>query len=191
MTAHPKPKKPPWRIDPSIDVNRVSLADVRLIFSQAEKRLADMVRIGQSIESKTMTIFSLMAGVLIALCGYIISNWNNDEPISNKTWVAILGVIYIPGLSIYMLPNLLTDRYFMQGSKPSQLMSPSYFATEIHPDKITLFLFMSEIENYNLRIEENLKENDRNLRLFRLFMTLLLILPIFPGIAFGIMQWLY
>jgi hypothetical protein len=41
MTAHPKLQKPPWRIDPSIDVNRVSLEDVKLIFSQAEKRLAD------------------------------------------------------------------------------------------------------------------------------------------------------
>ena len=120
MTAHAKTKKPPWKIDPSIDVNRVSLEDVKLIFSQAEKRLADTVRIGQSIESKTMMIFSLMAGVLIALCGYIISNWF-DEPISNRTWVAILGVIYILGLSIYMPPNLLSDRYFMQGSKPSQL----------------------------------------------------------------------
>jgi hypothetical protein len=190
MTTNPKPKKPPWKIDPSIDVTRVSLEDVKLIFSQAEKRLADTVRLGQSIESKTMTMFSLMAGILIGLCSYIISNWNDDEPISNKAWVAICGIMYILGLSIYMLPSLHTDRYFMLGSKPSQLMSPSYFATDIHVDRITLFLYMSEIENYNLRIEGNLKENERNLRLFRLSMTLLLILPVFLGIVFAIMQWL-
>jgi len=50
-------------------------------------------------------------------------------------------------------------------------MSPSYFATDIQPEKITLFLYMSEIESYNLRIEQNLKENDRNLRLFRIIIS--------------------
>jgi hypothetical protein len=127
MTAHPKPKKPPWRIDPSIDVNRVSLEDVQLIFSQAEKRLADTIKRGESIESKTMTMVGLMTGTLITLCGYVISS---------------------------------------------------------------LFLYMSEIENYNLRIQLNLEENTRNLRRFRLSMSLLLILPIFLGVAFRMIQWL-
>jgi hypothetical protein len=190
MTAHPKPKKPPWRIDPSIEINRVSLEDAKLIFSQAEKKLAETVRTRESIESKTMTVVSLMTGALMALCGYIISNWKNDDPISHKALVATLGVVYILGLFIYMLRNIVTDRYFMQGSKPSQLMSPSYFAKGIPQDKITLFLYFSEIESYNLRIEQNLEENRRRLHLLGLSITLLLFLPIFLGITFGIMQWL-
>ena len=188
MTAHPKPKKPPWRIDPSIDVNRVSLEDVKLIFSQAEKRLADTVRTKENIESKIMTVVSLMTGVLVAMCGYFISNWNNDAPLTNKAWVAIIGAIYILGLFIYMLRNVLTDKYLLQGSKPSQLMNPSFFAMRVQQDKITLFLYMSEIENYNLRIERNLEENKRRLRLLRLSTSLLLFLPVFLGIAFAIIK---
>jgi hypothetical protein len=191
MIAHPKPQKPPWKIDPSIDVNRVSLEAVILIFSQAEKRLADTIKRGESIESKTMTMVSLLTGTLITLCGYVISSWSDNGPISNKAWIAILGIIYILGLFIYLVKNVLTDKYFMLGSESSHLMRPSYFANSIQQDKIILFLYMSEIENYNLRIQRNLEENTRNLRRFRRSITLLLILPVFLGIAFGIIQWLY
>jgi len=106
--------------------------------------------LGERIESKTMTMFSLMTGALITLCGYIISNWSDEAPISNKAWIAILGVIYILSVSIYILRNILTDRYFMLG----------------------------------------LEENQRRLRLLGHSMALLLFLPVFLGIAFGIMQWL-
>jgi hypothetical protein len=69
-------------------------------------------------------------------------------------------------------------------------MVPSFFATRVQQDRITLFLYMSEIENYNLRIERNLEENKRRWRLLKLSITLLLFLPVFLGIVFGIIQWL-
>jgi hypothetical protein len=81
MAKGPNTQKEPWQIDPSIDVNLVTLEDVKLIFSQAEKRLDDTVKTGESIASKTMTMVGLLTGVLIALCGYTISNWNAAEPL--------------------------------------------------------------------------------------------------------------
>ena len=73
-----------WKIDRSIDVDRVSLEDVKFIFSQAEKRLDDTVKTGESIASKTMSMITLLAGVLIALSGYMISNWNSVALASHK-----------------------------------------------------------------------------------------------------------
>lgn len=78
----------------------------------------------------------------------------------------------------------------MLGSKPSQLMIPSFFANGVQQDKITLFLYFSEIESYNLRIERNLEDNQRRLQLLKLSITLLLFLPVFLGIAFEVIQWL-
>jgi hypothetical protein len=48
--------EPPWEIDSSIDVDRVSLDDVKLIFAQAEKRLDETAKIGESIATKTMSM---------------------------------------------------------------------------------------------------------------------------------------
>jgi hypothetical protein len=87
-----------WKIDPSIDINRVSLEDVKFVFSQAEKRLDDTVKTGESIASKTMSMITLMAGVLIALSGYTISDWKGLAFATDKDVVAVLGSLYILGL---------------------------------------------------------------------------------------------
>jgi hypothetical protein len=147
MRSHPSPNKEPWQIDPSIDINRATLEDVKLIFSQAEKRLDDTVKTGENIASKTMTMVGLMTGVLIAFWGYIISNWNDDQPLGVKVWVAILGSVYIVILFFYMLKNVLPNRYFVLGSEPNELMVPPFFARSVQEDKISVFLYMSEIEN--------------------------------------------
>ncbi len=190
MATHPNPAKGPWKIDPTIDVNRINLEDLKLIFSQAEKRLDDTVKTGESIASKTMTMIGLMTGVLIALCGYIISNWSDDDPLSSKAWLAILASVYILALFIYMLRNVLPNRYFVLGSEPNELMIPPFFAAGVPEDKITVFLYMSEIENYDLRIEKNRVINDRRWKLYRYSVIWFLILPIFMGTGYAIMQWL-
>jgi hypothetical protein len=172
-------------------VNVVSLEDVKLIFSQAEKRLDDTVKTGESIASKTMTVVGLLTGVLIALCGYTISNWNDDEPLGSKVWVAIIGSVYIVSLFFYMLKNVLPNRYFVLGSEPNELMISSFFANSVQQGKITVFLYMSEIENYDWRIQRNLELNEQRWNKYRRSVIFLLLLPVFLGIAYGIMQWLF
>ena len=107
------PAKPPWKIDPSIDVNRISLEDVKLIFAQAEKRLDDTVKTGELIAGKTMTLMTLMVGILVALSGFLISNWNGWTQLTAKEFVAMIGALYIVVLFTYMLKNVLPNDYFV------------------------------------------------------------------------------
>jgi hypothetical protein len=129
--------------------------------------------------------------VLIALCGYTISNWNDDEPLGSKVWVAILGSVYIVSLFFYMLKNVLPNRYFVLGSEPNELMISSFFAKGVQRDKITVFLYMSEIENYDWRIQRNLEVNEQRWNKYRRSVIFLLLLPVFLGSVYGIMQWLF
>jgi uncharacterized membrane protein len=76
------------------------------------------------------------------------------------------------------------------GSEPEQLMVPSFFAAAVPKDKITLFIYMSEIENYNLRIEKNLEMNDRRSKLYRRSVILFLILPVLLGVLYSLLEWL-
>ncbi|HEX3934302.1 MAG TPA: hypothetical protein VHW43_06455 [Puia sp.] len=50
----------PWTIDRSINVDRISIDELKLIFNQAEKRLDDTIRQGEGIASKTMSIVTLI-----------------------------------------------------------------------------------------------------------------------------------
>src|ERR1700679_3531021 len=113
MGAHALPSKQVWKIDPSIDVDRVSLEDVKLIFSQAEKRLDDTVRSGENIASKTMSMITLMAGVFIALSGFIIANWGSSTPATKKDYLAVFGCYYLLALLIYTIKNVLPNKYFV------------------------------------------------------------------------------
>jgi len=182
--------KPPWKIDSTIDVDRISLDDVKFIFTQAEKRLDDTVKTGESIASRTMAMVTLLAGVLIALSGFIISNWKSLRSATHKDYVAILGCLYIISLFIYMVKNVLPNKYFVLGSQPENLMSPQYFTSVIPQDKITLFIYMSEIENYNLRIEKNLSVNSRRLVRYRFSVILFLLFPVVLGIVYTLLEWL-
>lgn len=179
-----------WKIDPSIDINRVSLEDVKFVFSQAEKRLDDTVKTGESIASKTMSMITLMAGVLIALSGYTISDWKGLAVATDKDIVAILGSLYILGLFMYMLKNVMPNEYFVLGSEPDQLMLPGYFDAKLPLDKITIFIYMSEIENYNLRIEQNLDVNAGRWKKYRFSVISILMLPVFLGAVYIMLEWL-
>ena len=180
-----------WKIDPAIDVNRVSLEDVKFIFNQAEKRLDDTVKTGESIASKTMSMITVMAGVLIALSGYTISNWKGFLSATDKDLAAIIGSLYILGLFFYMLTNVLPNNYFVLGSEPDLLMVPQYFDAALPQEMTTIFIYMSEIENYNDRIDKNLEVNARRWRKYRISVVLFLLLPVVLGIVFILQEWLF
>jgi hypothetical protein len=179
-----------WRIDRSIDVDRVTLEDVKFIFSQAEKRLDDTVKTGESIASKTMSMITLLAGVLIALSGYMISNWKGMASASHKDEVAIIGSLYSIALSIYMIRNVLPNKYYVLGSEPEIMMTPSFFDPAVRIDKITIFIYMNEIENYNLRIEKNLDVNTGRWRQYRFSVNAIVALPVVLGVIYVVMEWL-
>jgi hypothetical protein len=179
-----------WKIDPSIDVERVTLEDVKFIFSQAEKRLDDTVKTGENIASKTMSMITLLAGVLIALSGYMISNWKGMAAASHKDEVAIIGSLYSIVLSIFMIRNVLPNNYYVLGSEPEIMMVPTFFDRAVKMDKITIFIYMNEIENYNFRIEKNLDVNTRRWRQYRFAVNAIVALPVFLGAIYMLLEWL-
>jgi hypothetical protein len=181
----------PWRIDQSIDVDRVTLEDVKLIFSQSEKRLDDTVKTGENIASKTMSMITLLAGVMIALIGYIISNWKGMTLATHQDAVAITGSLYCILLSIFMIRNVLPNKYYVLGSEPKTMMNAAFFDPKLPAGKTTIFIYMNEIENYNLRIEKNLAINKRRWRQYRLAVNAMVALPVVLGILYVLLDWLF
>ncbi|HVU55980.1 MAG TPA: hypothetical protein VHD83_13040 [Puia sp.] len=173
-----------WKIDPAIDVNRISLEDVKLVFAQAEKRLDDTVKTGETISARTMSLMTIMVGILVALCGFFISNWKGWQNITAKDYVTMIGLVYIMALVGYMIKNVLPDNYYVLGSYPRQLMTPNFFAPEVDEKKITIFMYMSEIENYDYRIAKNLRANDARWKRYRYAVIALSFLPAILGLIY-------
>jgi len=181
----------PWSIDQSIHVDKVSMDELKLIFGQAEKRLDDTVRQGESIASKTMSMITLMSGLLIGLSGYIISVWKSPSFLTNKDLVGIFGCLYILGILIYVVRNLMTYKYAVAGSKPEKLINGNYFSEDIRRDKMLLLMYLNEIENYNWRIKHNENLNHRRWHRYRISIFFILGFPFFLVLLYSVLKWIH
>jgi hypothetical protein len=115
------------------------MEELKLIFNQAEKRLDNTVKEGENIASRTMTMITIMVGLLIAISGYTISIWKGVSALAIKDWVAIVGCLYLLGLLFYIIRNIITHRYSLAGSEPADLVSSTYDDDEIPRSKMLLF----------------------------------------------------
>lgn len=179
-----------WTIDQSINIDRLSMDELKLIFNQAEKRLDDTIKQGESIASKTMSMITLMAGLLIALSGYIISIWKGFSALTTKDWVGIVGCLYLLGLLIYAINNIMTYHYSIAGSPPEELMNSAYADKDIPRSKMLLLLYMDEIESYNLRIAINTTLNRRRWRRYRISVRLFLFFPLVLALLYEALEWI-
>ena len=178
-----------WTINQSINVDRLSMDELKLIFNQAEKHLDDTVKQGENIASKTMSMITLMAGLLIALSGYIISVWKNSTPFTNKDLVGIFGSLYILGILIYVINNIMTHKYSIAGSTPEELIDVIRFNEDAPHDKMLLLMYLNEIEDYNGRIANNETLNRRSWRRYRISVYLFLFFPLFLVLLYSILKW--
>lgn len=166
------------------------MEELKLIFNQAEKRLDGTIKEGETIASRTTTMVTLMAGLLIALSGYTISIWKGFSALAAKDWVAIVGCLYILGLLIYIVGNIVTHRYFLTGSQPQDLVNATYDDDEIPRNKMLLLLYLNEIEEYNDRIANNSTLNRRGWHRYRICIRLLLFFPFILALLYQILEWI-
>ena len=136
-----------WTINQSINVDRLSMDELKLIFNQAEKHLDDTVKQGESIASKTMSMITLMAGLLVGLSGYTISIWKGPASLNNKDIVAIFGCLYILGLLIYVINNIMTYYYWVAGSPPEELVNSTYTDDDIQEVKCSCYCILMRSKN--------------------------------------------
>ena len=87
------------------------------------------------------------------------------------------------------IKNVLPNKYFVLGSEPEIMMIPSFFDTSVKNDKITIFIYMNEIENYNLRIEKNLEVNTDRWKQYRFSVFAILLLPVILGSIYVFLEW--
>ncbi|HYF32814.1 MAG TPA: hypothetical protein VD993_16935 [Chitinophagaceae bacterium] len=176
-----------WKIELSNESN-VRLEDTKFIFSQAEKRLEDTIKTGETIAAKTITILTLMTAIIVGIGAFVINKWTNFKTIDNKVIVSAFGIIYITLVVVYMIRNVLPNHYHVLGSMPKDLFSDIYFNDRVDRAKQTIYMYMSEIENYQFRIEQNWSVNDKRWAKYIDSVIALLIMPYVLAILFVILE---
>lgn len=157
---------------------------VKFIFSQAEKRLDSTVKVADLITSKSYSLFSLMAGLSIAITGFLVNQLKTTEKSCVYIFVSCITAIYLFLLLFFLLQNVFPKKYHPMGSIPSELFANEFFQGNQDENLKVVHLYVSELENYNKRINHNVNTNDRRQRRLKKCLYGIVFLPIIGAVAY-------
>jgi hypothetical protein len=148
-----EPDAPKWQGNVA-NKEKLTSDDAKFLFDQAEKFLKDSVENSNLIVTRTSSLITLLAGTLIALIGFVISKFNLKS-IDALTIAAIIGVIYVYILIYNAFENTKPQVYLIPGALPKDLFADAFFIDGITDEKRITHFYVSEIENYQFKIEKN------------------------------------
>lgn len=157
--------------------------DAKFLFDQAEKFLKDTVETSNIIVSRTNTLITIIAGSLVAFMTYIISRLS-DYKIDSQLITATTSTIYLYILIFYSFENTKPKTYLIPGSLPQDLFVDQFFVEGIEDKKRIIHFYISEIENYQFKIEKNAELNKLRWNRYENILKAILFLPIVLPICY-------
>ncbi len=158
---------------------KVTKEDVKFIFDQAEKQLKDSIDTSQLIITRTNTFIAVLTTGLITLVGFAIGRIDTKSYIDTLSITSIGGSIYIFCSLLYISKNIRSVNYKILGSEPKALFVDSFFTDTKPSDERIKFLYLSEIEDYQNRIDQNKGVNEKRWKIYDNTVWLTLFIPIF------------
>ena len=153
-----------WQIG-SENEKKTTLEEAKFIFSQAEKALRETINGSNLIVTRTTILLSIVVGLLSALIGYSINKWNSNK-IDDIFITSSLLSCYLFWLTTYLIKNIKGQDYMSMGSEPDKLLHDYYFQKFPENKEREIQNYISEIKNYQERIENNKSINNLRWKIF-------------------------
>lgn len=166
---------------------KLTLADAKFIFDQAEKVLKDSVETSEVIVRRTTTVITVIVALLVTFIGYVILHIH-DMKYDNLFFCSGLGIVYLFIIMWYSHTNLKSKTYLINGSFPKDLFNPAFFNKEFDNDIRILLYYTNEIDNYQFKIDENNKMNSYRWNLYNRTLWALIMFPLFLGMTYTLLS---
>jgi hypothetical protein len=157
---------------------KLTKEDMTFIFNQAEKMLKDSIDTSTLIVNRTNTILTIVSTTLIAISGFLISQFLKNNVEDKAIVMGTTGFIYMMVLAFYCAMNIKPHRYITNGTMPTDLLNDAFFADNIKNEDRILRFYFSEIENYEFRTKRNNKLNTVRWETYRNSLWALFIFPV-------------
>jgi hypothetical protein len=158
--------------------------DIKFIFEQAEKQLKDSCELSQIIVNRTTGLITINSAALLALIGFVITNWIDYSFSSPLAITAYCGVIFLFANCFLLSTNIRSKEYYITGSQPKDLFNDVFFVDTIPSEKRVLRLYVSEIESYQHRITQNAATNKIRWRIYNETLRRTISAPVILAILF-------
>jgi hypothetical protein len=163
---------------PIANKQKLTVEDAKFIFEQSEKVLKDSIETSGTIVIRVNTIIAIIVAVIVGLTSYVVSEWKKSCSFDNVLITSSIGLFYFYVLGFFAVRSIYPSTYFTIGSSPKDLFSDSFFL-EVVPHKSRIIrYYVSEIENYQFRVERNNYLNGKRWALYKRTLWALLAAPI-------------
>ncbi len=162
-----------WEKQLSLFQDKITIEEVRFAFEQAEKLLNDTIEDSQTIVSRVNIIMTLLAGALLFLGGYIVSqitgkNFDHLATVKFSVFlrfhpILIIAGIVTMGLVVILLRlsvHLFGLSYYTLGSQPKDLLVSGYYKQKLTDSERLISYYLGELKNYQYRITVNMWKNE-------------------------------
>ncbi len=175
--------------------NKVSDIHAKFIFDQAEKQVKETSDAGNNIVTRSTTLLTLIAGLLIALFGYGFSQWfalskQFDHIVYSTFLTCIYTGVYLFIIIVLLTYNLFGKDYAIIGSEPKSLFKDLFFDKN-KADDIIIHFYVSEFVQYQQRIATNKEINNSRWKKYHLALIMIVIVPVIIFLIFVIINHLY
>jgi len=172
-----------WKTD-IVKFENITVEDVKFLFSQAEKKLDDTIKVSEAITTRSYTIITLLVGILSATTAILLKSLIDNGVKNYQSVLIITAIVYLIICLLFLIWNISATKYWTLGSEPQYLCRNIFFTDEIPKELRTVYLYMNEIEFYQERIEINLEKNRTRFVMLRNVIRAMFSLPFFILIVF-------
>jgi hypothetical protein len=171
--------------------DKLTLDDVKFIFEQSDKRLKKTTEIGQIIVARTVTIISILTGLIIGIIGYIFSRIELKSGADSICVALMLLCMYLISLAVYAAKNIQGHNYYEIGREPKLLLIDAFFNPQIKDCERIKVIYISEIENNQSAIEHNKPINVERWKMFNSLLWCIVSTPILMLFLYVLMEYIF
>lgn len=147
----PQPRKE-WA-SPIGDYHLLSDESCKLLMEQAKSYFEETIKESEELTQRSANMLFLLLPGIAAVVGYCISNQEKLRVLQNLDVFLIIVSIICLGFCLYNLFALISPKEIhYRGAKPEEAIRPEIFALG-NPAEVEKALFVSELERYQIKIE--------------------------------------
>ncbi|HEY0067294.1 MAG TPA: hypothetical protein VGB46_08025 [Flavisolibacter sp.] len=139
---------------PISDYDILTLEACKLIFDQSRTYFEETIQESEELTQRSMRMLFLFLPAIAAIIGYCISYREKFQPLQSFDFMLIIAVSGGVSNCVFNLFKLISPKEgYYRGSKPQEVMRPELFRIG-RPEKVEKALYISEIERYQIKIEQ-------------------------------------
>ena len=171
-------KKEPidWRLSEE-NSKKLEFDDVEFAFSQAEKQLIGTLKEADVIITRTSILLTVAFGFVASIIGFVINEVESGRSNYCLIIVSVFSIFYLLALTLNLLKNFKGHIYQAVGSEPILLLDQYYLIKYPDLKERKVVVLLSEIKNYQKRIDTNKKINTQRWDTFKCSLNMMVFSP--------------